>query len=53
VTRAARNAAIVTALQERYALAEIARYLEVHPSTVSKIVLAQSAGSRKTHGFKT
>jgi len=26
------------AVRERYALADIARFLEVHPSTVSKIV---------------
>ena len=53
VTRAARDAAIVTAFLERYALAEIARYLEVHPSTVSKVVSVHGARARKTHGFKT
>lgn len=53
VTRAARNAAIVTAWRERYALAEIARYLEVHPSTVCKVVSRQGARARKTHGFQT
>jgi hypothetical protein len=40
VTRASRNAAIVTAAREGYALAEIARYLQVHRSTVSKVVAA-------------
>lgn len=43
VTRAARNAAVVAAFRERYALAEIARYLEVHSSTVSKIVAVHGA----------
>jgi REP element-mobilizing transposase RayT len=37
-SRTARNLAVLTALGERYPLADIARYLEVHPSTVSKIV---------------
>jgi len=41
VTRAARNVAILTAFQDRYTLAEIARHLEIHPSTVSKIVSEQ------------
>ncbi len=53
VTRVARNAAIVAAFHERYALAEIARYLEVHPSTISKIVSAQGAGAWRSDGFKT
>jgi len=53
VTRVARNTAIVTAFRERYALAEIARYLEVHPSTISKIVSAQGAGAWRRDGFKT
>ena len=38
VTRAARNAGVIAAFRERYPLAEIARYLDVHPSTISKIV---------------
>jgi hypothetical protein len=38
VTRTARDEAVMIAVRERYALAEIARFLEVHPSTVSKIV---------------
>ncbi len=37
-SRTARNAAVMIAVRERYALADIARFLEVHPSTVSKIV---------------
>jgi REP element-mobilizing transposase RayT len=41
VTRTGRNAAIVTASLERYPLAEIARFLQVHPSTVSKVVSPQ------------
>ena len=53
VTRVARNTAIVAAFRERYALAEIARYLEIHPSTISKIVSAQGAGAWKRDGFKT
>ncbi|HEX5107750.1 MAG TPA: transposase [Vicinamibacterales bacterium] len=53
ITRAARNAAMVTAVDERYALAEIARYLEIHPSTVSKIVSEQGARAWKNHRFKT
>jgi len=48
VTRAARNVAIVTAFQDRYTLAEIARYLEIHPSTVSKIVSGQGSEREKT-----
>ena len=40
ITRPARNAAVVVAFRERYVLAEIARYLDVHPSTISKIVSA-------------
>jgi putative transposase len=47
VTRATRNAAIVTAVREGYALADIARYLEVHPSTVSKVVSMQRDHSRR------
>jgi len=38
VTRARRDAAVMTAVRERYTIADIARFLEVHPSTVSKIV---------------
>ena len=38
VTRTARNAGVIAAFRERYPLAEIARYLDVHPSTISKIV---------------
>jgi REP element-mobilizing transposase RayT len=53
VTRRARNRAVVTAFLQRYPLSEIARYLEVHPSTVSKIVAAAGAGECKIHGFKT
>ena len=53
ITRTARNAAMVTALGERYALAEIARFLEIHPSTVSKIVSEQGARAWKNHRFKT
>lgn len=37
-TRAARNAAMARAHVDGYALAVIARYLELHPSTVSAIV---------------
>ena len=37
-SRCARNAAVMIAVRERYTLADIARFLEVHPSTVSKIV---------------
>ena len=37
ITRKARNKAIEIALRERYAAAEIARYLGLHPSTVSRI----------------
>ena len=48
VTRAARDAAILTAVRERYALTEIARYLEVHPSTISKIVSAQGSEREKS-----
>jgi hypothetical protein len=44
VTRSERNAAVVIALSERYPLTEIARFLELHPSTVSKI--ASSRGAR-------
>ena len=43
VTRAARNAAVVTAYHERYALTAIARYIAMHPSTVSKIVSGEGA----------
>jgi len=38
VSRTARNAAVMIAVRERYTIADIARFLEVHPSTVSKIV---------------
>ncbi len=48
VTRAARNDAVRVAIGERYALADIARYLEVHPGTVSKIVAGQVPGHEKT-----
>jgi REP element-mobilizing transposase RayT len=37
ITRAARNAAIRVAVDERYALSDIARHLDVHLSTVSRI----------------
>lgn len=37
ITRAERNRAMETALRERYAASEIARYLGLHPSTVSRI----------------
>jgi CRP-like cAMP-binding protein len=37
VTRSRRNAAIATALGERYAIAEIARYLGLARPTVSKL----------------
>ena len=37
-TRTARDRAILTAYGERFTLAEIARFLELHPSTVSKVV---------------
>ena len=53
VTRAARDAAIVTAARERHALSEIARHLELHPSTVSKVVSANGVRSWKNYGFKT
>jgi REP element-mobilizing transposase RayT len=43
VTRAARNAAILTAFRERYPLAEIARFLDLHSSTISKVVSAHGA----------
>lgn len=38
VTRTARNAAVREAYRARYAIADIARHLELHRSTVSKIV---------------
>lgn len=38
ISRPARDHAIVVAYRERFAMAEIARYLELHPSTVTKIV---------------
>jgi hypothetical protein len=41
VTREARNDAVVTAFRERYAVTEIARFLELHRTTVSKIVSEQ------------
>ena len=47
VTRAARNAAIITAVRERYPLAEIARFLELAPSTVSKVVSRVSGDGAK------
>jgi REP element-mobilizing transposase RayT len=40
ITRTARDRAILAAYRERFALAEIARYVELHPSTVSRIVAA-------------
>jgi REP element-mobilizing transposase RayT len=40
VTRTARITGVIAAFRERYPLAEIARYLDVHPSTISKIVSA-------------
>ena len=36
-TRSSRNEAIAAALRERYAAAEIARYLGLHPRTISRI----------------
>ena len=44
ITRVARDAGIVEAFRERYPLADIARYLDLHPSTISKI--AARAGAR-------
>lgn len=44
VTRTARNTAMATAVREGYSIADIARYLEVHRSTVSKLVSAHHAG---------
>jgi putative transposase len=38
VTRTARNRAILVAYRERFTMAEIARYLQIHSSTVSKVV---------------
>lgn len=38
VTRALRDVAIMTAFHERHSLADIARYLEIHRSTVAKVV---------------
>jgi REP element-mobilizing transposase RayT len=49
VTRTARNAAVIAAFRERYFLADIARYLDVHPSTVSKIVSAQRVSDDEKH----
>jgi REP element-mobilizing transposase RayT len=43
VTRTARNDAVVTAVRERCALTEIARFLQVHRTTVSKIVSSRGA----------
>ena len=40
ITRTTRITGVIAAFRERYPLAEIARYLDVHPSTISKIVLA-------------
>ena len=37
ITRAERNRAMETAVRERYSASEVARYLGLHPSTVSKI----------------
>lgn len=50
VTRAARNAAVLEACRQRYAFAAIARYLEVHPSTISKIVTAHQVSDREKSG---
>jgi REP element-mobilizing transposase RayT len=53
ITRNARNAAVLEAFRERYPLVDIARYLEVHPSTISKIVSALGTRSRTKWRFKT
>jgi hypothetical protein len=45
VTRPLRNAAIMVAVEERFSLADIGRYLGVHPSTVSKVVSSPGARS--------
>ena len=37
ITRHDRNRAMETALRERYRVSEVARFLDLHPSTVSKI----------------
>jgi len=41
-TRATRNSQIVEAHRQGYAMAEIARYLQLHDSTISKIIAAGS-----------
>jgi putative transposase len=40
VTRAARDAAIVTAYRERFTMSEIGRYLGLHPTTISRVLSA-------------
>jgi REP-associated tyrosine transposase len=45
VNRTTRNAAVMVAVRERYTLADIARFLDVHPSTVSKIVAGNGVRS--------
>jgi REP element-mobilizing transposase RayT len=45
ITRAARDAAIVAAYRERHPLADIARFLDLHPSSISKIVSRTRARS--------
>ena len=49
VTRAGRNAAIVTAFGERYAIAEIARYLDLARPTVSKLLRRLVPESEKSN----
>jgi hypothetical protein len=53
VTRAARDGAIVAAVREGYPLTEIARYVALHVSTVSRIVSPPGARACKTPGYKT
>jgi putative transposase len=48
VTRSSRNAAIATAMGERYAIAEIARYLGLNRATVSKLCRRQVPESEKS-----
>ena len=48
VRRKARDQAIRVAFQERFCITDIARYLELHPSTVSKIVSAGSEREKAT-----
>jgi putative transposase len=47
ITRAERNRAMETALRERYAASEVARYLGLHPSTVSKITSVMDDGDEE------